>query len=103
MAVMLVQLAVNNESKEDHISKILINTFESNKDGCPDKIKKEPDDKKGALLTWSLENLHKVFKELYPSLNWNKVFENFGKIEDDDLPESLLEKGFEQRQFLMLF
>lgn len=77
MAKMLVQLAFNNESKEDHISKILSNSFESNKDGNPDKIKKEPDDKKGAPLSWSLENLHKVFKELYSNLNWGKVFESF--------------------------
>lgn len=97
MAKMLVQLAFNNDSKEDHISKILSNSFESNKDGNPDKIKKEPDDKKGAPVTWSLENLQRVFKELYPSLSWNKVFDSFSKIEDEDLPEVLLEKGFDQK------
>lgn len=102
MAGLLVHLSMHFESKEDLISKILCNTFESNKDGVGDKLKKEPDDKKGNVITWNLENLNKAFKELFSALNWNKVFESFNRIEAEDLPEAVLEKGFEQKQFLML-
>lgn len=103
MAGVLVHLAMHYESKEDLISKILCNTFESNKDGAGEKIKKEPDDKKGNVISWNLDNLNKAFKELFSGLNWNKVFESFNRIQAEDMPPSLLERGFDQKQFMMLF
>lgn len=53
---MLLNLAINNEGKDDHISKIVFNTFESNKDGNGNSIKKEPEDKK-TTMSWSADNL----------------------------------------------
>lgn len=101
MAQTILQLAINHQGKDDHISKIVYNTFESNKDGNPASIKKEPEDKK-TLMSWSIENLARAFRELYSNLNWNKVFENFGEIEDCDIPESVLESGLDSKQFQML-
>ena len=91
-------LAINHQGKDDHISKIVYNTFESNKDGNSASIKKEPEDKK-TLMSWSIENLARAFRELFSNLNWNLVFDNFGEIEDCDIPEEVLEKGLDTKQF----
>lgn len=96
MAQTILQLAIHHQGKDDHISKIVYNTFESNKDGNPASIKKEPEDKK-TLMSWSIENLARAFRELYSNLNWNKVFENFGEIEDCDIPEAVLESGLDSK------
>lgn len=80
------------------MSKIVYNTFESNKDGNPNSIKKDPEDKK-TLMSWSIENLARAFRELYSNLNWTKVFESFGEIEDNDIPEKVLDKGLDLKQF----
>lgn len=37
-------------------------------------------------MSWSIDNLARAFRELYSTLNWNKVFESFGEIEDHELP-----------------
>jgi hypothetical protein len=89
MAQTILMLAINHQGKDDHISKIVYNTLESNKDGTPASIKKEPEDKK-TLMTWSIENLARAFRELWSNLNWNRVFECFGEISDSDIPDHVL-------------
>ena len=85
MALTILQLAVHHQGKDDHISKIVYNTFESNKDGNSASIKKEPEDKK-TQMSWSIDNLARAFRELYSTLNWHKVFESFGGISDQEIP-----------------
>jgi hypothetical protein len=77
-------LSIHNQGKDDQISKIIYNSFESNKLGQSNSLKKEPADKKTAM-SWSVENLARAFRELYSSLNWNKVFDCFGEICDDEM------------------
>ena len=89
MAQTILMLAINHQGKDDHISKIVYNTLESNKDGTPASIKKEPEDKK-TLMTWSIENLARAFRELWSNLNWNRVFECFGEISDSEIPDHVL-------------
>jgi len=91
-----LQLAINHQGKDDHISKIVYNTFESNKDGNPASIKKEPEDKK-TQMSWSIDNLARAFRELYSTLNWNKVFESFGEIEDPEIPDQVVEYGLDAK------
>ena len=45
MSLMILHLAYNNSGRDDSISKIVYNTFESNKDGNGASIKKEPEEK----------------------------------------------------------
>lgn len=78
------------------MTKIVYNTFESNKDGNSTSIKKEPEDKK-TQMSWSIDNLARAFRELYSTLNWNKVFECFGEIEDCDIPCKVLENGLDTK------
>lgn len=85
MSMMLLHLSINHSGKDDTISKIVYNTFESNKDGNGASIKKEPEDKK-TVMTWSIDNLARAFRELYSTLNWSKVFDGFGEVEDFELP-----------------
>ena len=84
IAKTILMLAYHHSGKDDHISKITYNAFESNKDGTSTSIKKEPEDKK-TQMSWSLDNLSRAFRELYSNLNWLKVFESFGFLEDNDL------------------
>jgi hypothetical protein len=37
-------------------------------------------------MSWSVENLARAFRELYSTLNWQKVFDSFGELEDQDIP-----------------
>lgn len=37
-------------------------------------------------MTWSVDNLARAFRELYSSLNWQKVFESFGELDEEDVP-----------------
>jgi hypothetical protein len=76
IAETLLQLAVNHSSKEDATSKLICNTFEANREGNHRPLNKEPEDKKTSS-SWSLDNLSRAFRELYPILNWNKVFDSF--------------------------
>jgi hypothetical protein len=66
------------------------NTFESNINSNSASIKKEPEDKK-TIMGWSVENLARAFRELYSYLNWNKVFEQLGELEDQDIPSYVFE------------
>jgi hypothetical protein len=34
-------------------------------------------------MGWSIDNLGRVFRELYSTLNWTKVFEALTEIEED--------------------
>lgn len=34
-------------------------------------------------MTWGVDNLARVFRELFSNLNWAKVFESLVEIEDD--------------------
>ena len=96
MALTILQLAINHQGKDDHISKIVYNTFESNKDGNSTSIKKEPEDKK-TQMSWSIDNLARAFRELYSTLNWHKVFESFGEITDHEIPSQVLEQGLDAK------
>jgi hypothetical protein len=42
-------------------------------------------------MGWSVENLARAFWELYSYLNWNKVFEQLGELEDQDIPSYVFE------------
>jgi hypothetical protein len=98
MALTILQLAINHQGKDDLNSKIVLNALESNKDGNSNSIKKEPEDKK-TLMSWSIDNLARAFRELYSTLNWNNVFESFGEIEDTEIPQDVLENGLDSKQF----
>ena len=99
MAVTLLHLSIHNQGKDDQISKIVYSAFESNKTGTSQSIKKEPEDKK-TNMTWSIENLARAFRELYSSMNWNKVFDFFGEI--SDLEVDLPSDGLTPSQFQTL-
>ena len=90
MAETILQLSIHHQGKDDHISKIVNNTMESNKSGQGASIKKEPEDKK-TVMSWSIDNLARAFRELYSKLDWQKVFDSFGEIEDFEVPPSVLE------------
>ena len=98
MAKTILMLSIHHQGKDDHISKIVYNNFESNKDGNSTSLKKEPEDKK-TLMTWSIDNLARAFRELYSNLNWLKVFESFGELQNHELPSSVLDAGLETKQF----
>lgn len=98
MALTILQLSINHQGKDDHVSKIVYNTFESNKNGNSASIKKEPEDKK-TQMSWSIDNLARVFRELYSNLSWQKVFDSFGEIEDHEIPEQVLNQGLDIKQF----
>jgi hypothetical protein len=49
-------------------------------------------------MSWSFDNLARAFRELYSTLNWSKVFEALGEIEDDILLDA---KAFQT--FLHIF
>ncbi len=55
--------------------------FEANKKGATPNIKDQSDKKTG--MQWSVDNLSRLFRELYSNLNWMKVFEALAEIEDD--------------------
>ncbi len=45
------------------------------------------------MVTWSIDNLSRLFRELYSHLNWNKVFEALSELDHKD--DILLDaKGF---------
>lgn len=69
MALTVLHLSLNYQGKDDYISKIVYNTFESNINSNSASIKKEPEDKK-TIMSWSVENLARAFRELYSTLNW---------------------------------
>ena len=50
-------------------------------------------------MSWSIENLARAFRELYSTLNWLKVFDCFGEIEELSLPQEVIENGLDQKQF----
>ena len=76
MAETILHLAVNHSSKEDQNSKLVQMAFEANREGNYRPLSKEPEDKK-TTSSWSLDNLSRAFRELYPILNWTKVFDSF--------------------------
>ena len=43
---------------------------------------KEISDKK-SYIGWSVDNLARIFRELYSSFNWLKVFEALSEINED--------------------
>ena len=55
--------------------------YESVKKGETQGLQKEPTEKK-STISWSIDNLGRVFRELYSTLNWTKVFEALTEIED---------------------
>ena len=48
-------------------------------------------------MSWSIGNLARAFRELYSSLNWSKVFDGFGEVEDFELPGDILKEGFDNK------
>lgn len=53
-------------------------------------------------MSWSIDNLARAFRELYSNLSWQKVFESFGEIVDQDIPPDVLEHGLDTKQFQTL-
>jgi hypothetical protein len=82
MARTLLNLSVNHTGCDDMVSRIVYNTFEANKKGDANGLKKDVSDKK-TQMNWSIDNLARAFRELYSNLNWSKVFEALSEIEDD--------------------
>jgi len=39
-------------------------------------------------MTWSIDNLARVFRELYSNLHWAKVFDALSEIEEEILLDS---------------
>lgn len=101
MAHTLLQLSINHAGREDKNSRIVHNWFEANKDSNSALIKKEPDEKV-TNQQWSIDNLARAFRELYPHLNWPKVFDAFGELDRYDVPDYVVEDGLDQRQFATL-
>jgi hypothetical protein len=63
-------------------------------------LAEEENEKKINVVTWSIDNLSRVFRELYSHLNWNKVFEALSELDQKD--DILLDtKGF--NTFLTIF
>jgi hypothetical protein len=46
-------------------------------------------------MSWSIDNLARAFRELYSTLNWNKVFESFSEIEDEEINYAYLDNGLD--------
>jgi hypothetical protein len=82
MAKTLLHLSFNHSGQDDLNSKIVQAVYESIKKGESSGLSKEPSDKK-STMGWSIDNLGRVFRELYSTLNWTKVFEALTEIEDD--------------------
>ena len=97
MARTLLHLSLNHTGSDDYNSKIAQAVFESCKKGDTSGLSKEPSDKK-STMGWSIDNLGRVFRELYSTLNWTKVFDALTEIEDDII---LDQKAF--ATFLQLF
>jgi|TARA_B110000285_G_C14801207_1_gene457534 hypothetical protein len=53
-------------------------------------------------MSWSIDNLARAFREQFTTLNWNKVFESFGEIEDHEVPPKVIEQGLDIKQFSTL-
>ena len=97
MARTLLHLSLNHTGPDDYNSKIAQAVFESCKKGDTSGLSKEQSDKK-STMGWSIDNLGRVFRELYSTLNWTKVFEALTEIEDEII---LDQKAF--ATFLNLF
>lgn len=54
---------------------------------------KEPNDKKTSM-GWNIDNFSRAFRENYSNLNWSKVFDAFGDIEQS--------VTFTQKSFMIL-
>ena len=48
-------------------------------------------------MSWSIDNLARAFRELYSKLDWQKVFESFGEIEDFEVPYNIAEQGLDYK------
>lgn len=101
MAETLLQLSINHSGTDDAESRLVYNLFEANRDGNGASLKKEPDPKKNNL-SWCIENLARAFRELYPTINWAKVFDSLAEMSEDEL--EVLDLDAKQFQtFLSLF
>ena len=76
MARMMLYIANNPVGLDDPLSRLLTVVFEACKKGDMSILTKANlnSDKK-IQVSWSIENLYRVFRELYQTLNWQKVFE----------------------------
>ena len=97
MAHTILRLALNNSGEESAATKIAFNAFKSNKTGDP--LKKEGIDKT-QVLQWQADPNHfsRAFRENYSNLNWLKVFESFGELDEEievDLPSRLDQRAYE--------
>lgn len=80
MAKTLLQLSFYHSGSDDLNSKIAQATYEACKKGETSGLSKEPSDKK-SIMGWSIDNLGRVFRELYSTLNWTKVFEALTEVD----------------------
>ena len=90
-------LSINHVGEDNINSKIALQIFEANKKG--EKVsEKEPTEKKTQQLSWNVDNLARILRELYSSFTWEKVFEGLAYIKEELVID---QKGF--NFFLTLF
>lgn len=75
-------LSVHHSGVDDQNSKIALQIFEANKKG--EKVpEKDVMDKKNQSIQWNVENLARIFREMYSNMTWEKVFEGLTYIKED--------------------
>ena len=84
MANTIVNLALNHTGKDDYSSRIALNSFKSNKTGDAQLLKKEPSEKSN-MMQWHADAGHfsRAFRENFSNLNWLRVFEAFGELDQE--------------------
>mmetsp|Transcript_9013 Transcript_9013/g.8415 ORF Transcript_9013/g.8415 Transcript_9013/m.8415 type:complete len:239 (+) Transcript_9013:48-764(+) len=89
MARILLNLSVNHTGYDDPTSRVVQTLFEANKKGTAPQFKDQNDKKMGMI--WSVDNLSRLFRELYSNLNWLKVFEALSELDEQIMLDN---KGF---------
>ena len=82
MARTLLKLSYYNTGFDDLPSRIVTTIYESTRKSPSFPQIKDSSDKKNPT-PWSIDNLSRLFRELYSNLNWLKVFEALVEIEDE--------------------
>lgn len=96
MARTILHLSLNHTGYDDLNSRVVYTLYESNKKNQPPSLKDQSEKK--TVMTWSVDNLSRLFRELYSGLNWFKIFEALSELKEDTPLDS---KGF--ATFLQIF
>jgi hypothetical protein len=97
IALTILYLSMDHSGTEDAISRIVQQTFSSQKSGAPLNAKKDNEPKKE--VSWNLDQLARGLRDVCPTMNWNLVSEVLAELTDSDLPESLMSQGMDGVQF----